>query len=166
VILGDKRIDPETEVASNTATIYRYAERDRFVEFVLKRIRSLPHHATIAVITPTVNEAQAWFDLLGEDLNAYHRAALMSRRDDLTKRVNIHFTEVRETKGLEFDAIIVPSLDSFELGSPIGRNQAYVAITRAKHALMIGCATDHVDRPELELLEKSGLIIFRDVSLD
>jgi superfamily I DNA/RNA helicase len=73
---------------------------------------------------------------------------------------------VRETKGLEFDVIIVPNLGSFELGCAIGRNQAYVAISRAKHALMIGCASDHVDGTELSLLKQNGLVVFRDVPLD
>jgi superfamily I DNA and RNA helicase len=166
LILGDTRVDVQAEGAAGPATIYRYDEQDRLAEFVLKRIQSLPHHATVAVVTPTVTEAQSWFDLLNEELGAYHRSALMSRRDDLTKRINIHFTEVLETKGLEFDVIIVPNLGSFELGCAIGRNQVYVAISRAKHALMIGCATDHVDRPEIKLLEQNGLVVVRDVPSD
>jgi hypothetical protein len=166
LILGDERIDLQGEETSIPATIYRFGDRHRLAELVLKRIQSLPHHATVAVVTPTVTEAQIWFDLLNEDLGAYHRAALMSRREDLTKRVNIHFTEVRETKGLEFDVVIVPDVGSFELGTAIGRNQAYVAISRAKHSLIIGCAIDHVGKPEIKLLEQNDLIIIRDLPSD
>jgi hypothetical protein len=166
LILGDTRVDVQAEGATGPATIYRYDVQDDLAEFVLKRIQSLPHHATVAVVTPTVTVAQSWFDLLNDELGAFHRSALMSRRDDLTKRVNIHFTEVLETKGLEFDVIIVPNLGSFELARTIGRNQAYVAISRAKHALMIGCAADGLDMPEIRLLEQSGLIVVRDVPSD
>ena len=160
LILEDKRVDFRAEETSGPATVYRYDGQDHLAEFVLKRIRSLSHHATVAVVTATVTEAQSWYDLLNEELGAYHRSALMSRRDDLTKRVNIHFTEVRETKGLEFDVIIVPNLGSFELGCAIGNNQAYVAISRAKHALMIGCAINHADKPKIKCWKKTIWIVY------
>lgn len=163
LILGDNRIDRSTQDKFDPAAVFTYVERNHFADFVLDRIRSLPHHATVAVITPTAAEAQTWFDLLDEDLSSYHRAAMMSRRDDLTKRVNIHFTEVRETKGLEFDVVIIPDFGSFGLDGPIGRNQAYVAISRAKHALVVGCAANHVDRPEIAVLDRHRLVTIRDV---
>ena len=112
-----------------------------------------------------MDQAQAWFDLLDEDLSAYHRPALMSRRDDLTKRVNVHFTEVLETKGLEFDVAIIPDLSAFELEGFIGRNQGYVAISRAKQSLLMGCAYDDVDGPEIRRLEHEGLIKIQEVPL-
>jgi hypothetical protein len=49
---------------------------------------------------PTIAEAQIWFDLLDEDLSSYHRAVLMSRRDDLTKRANVHLPRCARRKGL------------------------------------------------------------------
>jgi superfamily I DNA/RNA helicase len=162
VILGDSRIKSKN-LPFKPASIYRYHERDKMAKFILVRVRELPHHATIAVILPTVNEAQQWFDLLDDDLSAYHRPALMSRRDDLTKRVNVHFTEVHETKGLEFDAVIVPDVGAFELDGLIGRNQVYVAISRAKQSLMIGCADGSVHRADIRKLEDEGLFSVRDI---
>lgn len=96
-------------------------------------------------------------------MGAYHRPALMSRRDDLTKRVNVHFTEVRETKGLEFDAVVVPDLGTFEWNEPVGRNQLYVAISRAKQSLMIGCAALSIDRPDIRKLKGEGLISVQEI---
>lgn len=162
LILGDRRAEPESRRVASPSTIYGYPERNRFAGFILERVRSLPHNATVAVVMPTIAEAQIWFDLLNEDLTSYHRAALMSRRDDLTKRVNVHFTEVRETKGLEFDVIIVPDLGSYELDGAIGRNQVYVAISRAKHSLLVGCAANQIHRPEIRQLEQRGLVVIRD----
>jgi DNA helicase IV len=134
-------------------------------KFIVARVRELPHHATVAIILPTANEAQQWFDLLDDDLGAYHRPALMSRRDDLTKRVNVHFTEVRETKGLEFDAVIVPDVGAFELDGLIGRNQVYVAISRAKQSLMIGCSNGSIHRPDVRKLEQERLVFVRDIPI-
>jgi DNA helicase IV len=131
--------------------------------FVLEKIRSVPRHATIAVILSNTDAAKTWFDLLEEDLTAYHRPALMSRRDDLTRRFTIHFTEVRETKGLEFDVVIVPDLGAFDLDSAIGRNQVYVAITRPKHALILGCDERCAAGPAIEILERSYLVRVKDL---
>jgi superfamily I DNA/RNA helicase len=162
-ILGDDRIEPGKRLSFLPASMYRYEERERMAEFIVSRIRELPHHATIAIIVRTANEAQRWFDLLDDDLGTYHRPALMSRRDDLTKRVNVHFTEVRETKGLEFDAVIVPDVGVFELDDSIGRNQLYVAISRAKQSLMLGCANSSIGRSDIRKLEEEGLILVRDI---
>jgi superfamily I DNA/RNA helicase len=87
----------------------------------------------------------------------------MSRRDDLTRRFNIHFTEIRETKGLEFDVVIVPNIGSFALDTVVGRNQAYVAISHPKHGLILGCSDEFVARPAIEALEKNNLICIRDI---
>jgi superfamily I DNA/RNA helicase len=88
---------------------------------------------------------------------------MMSRRDDLTKRVNVHFTEVRETKGLEFDAVIVPDLGAFDLEGTMGRNQVYVAISRAKQCLMLGCVRNSIVRSDINRLVQEGLLTARDI---
>jgi DNA helicase IV len=163
IILGDDRIRLRIEPAVEPASIYRYDDPERMAEIIIARVRALPHRATIAIIAPTVKEAQRWFNMLDDDLGAYHRPALMSRRDDLTKRVNVHFTEVRETKGLEFDAVIVPDVAAFDCEDPIGRNQLYVAISRAKQCLMVGCASHSVDRSDIKKLEEKGLIRIQDI---
>ena len=163
IILGDDRVESWKGLSFIPASMYRYEERERMSDFIVSRVRELPHHATIAIIVPTASEAQRWFDLLDDNLGTYHRPALMSRRDDLTKRVNVHFTEVRETKGLEFDAVIVPDVGVYELDDPIGRNQLYVAISRAKQSLMIGCANGSIGRSDIRKLEQEGLVLTRDI---
>ena len=72
-------------------------------------------------------------------------------------------TEVRETKGLEFDVVIVPNIGSFAMDTVVGRNQAYVAISRPKHGLILGCSDEFVARPAIEALEKNNLICVRDI---
>jgi|HubBroStandDraft_6_1064221.scaffolds.fasta_scaffold39717_2 hypothetical protein len=163
LIQGDTKVDFEPDKTTRPATIYKYTTPERMAEFVLDKIRSVPRHATIAVIMPNTDGARTWFDLLEEDLMAHHRPALISRRDDLTRRFTIHFTEVRETKGLEFDVVIVPDLGAFDLNSTIGRNQAYVAISRPKHALILGCDNKCADQSAIEILERSCLICVKDI---
>ena len=87
----------------------------------------------------------------------------MSRRDDLARRFTIHFSEVRETKGLEFDVVVVPDIGSFALDTVVGRNQAYVAISRAKHGLILGCANEFVAGPAIETLVRNNIVHIRDI---
>jgi hypothetical protein len=162
-IQNNRSVAFQTEDESSRAAIYKYGARERMADFILQQLRSVPQHASIAVITPTVDDAQTWFDFLEEDLAAYHRPALMSRRDDLTRRLNIHFTEVRETKGLEFDVVIVPDIGSFALNTVVGRNQTYVAISRPKHSLILGCSNEFVIHSAIKALEQNNLICIRDI---
>jgi DNA helicase IV len=130
---------------------------------ILQRILGVDPYATVAIILPSEMEARHWHDLLRDDLAANHRPALLSHRDDLTRRVDIHFTEVCETKGLEFDVVIVPDLSSFEFESAVGINQVYVAISRSKHALLMGCNERALDREELMKLIASRVIRYAEI---
>lgn len=131
---------------------------------VLQKILEVDANATVAVICPSEANALEWYNLLQEDLAAYHRPALLSHRDDLTRRVDIHFTEVRETKGLEFDVVVIPDLGLFRLDTVIGRNQLYVAVTRPKHALLMGCDEVAWDRPELAKLVRANVLVGCSIS--
>jgi hypothetical protein len=146
--------EPATGAAS-TAALYSYKSRDEMVPLILSRIKSVSENAMVAVIVPTAREAREWYDLLGDELATIHRPASLSRRDDLTRRYYVHFAEVYETKGLEFDVVVVPDFGSFALDTEIGCNQAYVAISRPRHALLLGCDTKQVDRKAiLKLIER------------
>jgi DNA helicase IV len=125
---------------------------------ILERISSVNEYATVAVIAPTEQEAIEWHDLLRAELATGRRPALLSRREDLTRRFEIHFTVVYETKGLEFDVVIVPDLGSFELENEIGRNQVYVAITRPRHALFLGCSSSGRRSKEISILVENELV--------
>jgi DNA helicase IV len=125
---------------------------------ILERLHLVDPYATIAVILPTRDEAERWYNLLQEELVANHRPALLSQRDDLTRRFDVHFTDVRETKGLEFNVVVVPDLGAFELESEIGLNQVYVAMSRAKHASLLGCNQQSTQRYVIKQLLQHQLI--------
>ncbi len=158
VLQGDTRVAFDSDDAIPAASVYRFSSQATMARLVLERIRTVNPYATVAVIAPSSEDARHWYDLLHEDLAAYHRPALLSHRDDLTRRHDIHFTDVRETKGLEFDVVVIPDLSSFHLETVIGRNQLYVAISRPKHALLMGCSEGGFSREELKKLIASGLI--------
>lgn len=162
-ILGDRRVEHERN--GLPAALYQYDSQQEMADFILQRIRSVPTHATIAVLSPNVTSAQRWFDLLEEELEANHRPALMSRREDLTRRFDVHFAEITETKGLEFDVIIIPDLGEFALDTQIGRNQVYVAISRSKNSLLLGCSGASVKADALARLEREKLIHVRRLSV-
>jgi DNA helicase IV len=140
------------------AILHTFKSHAAMAQFVLQRVITVDPYATVAVIVPSELEARLWYDLLREDLAAYHRPALLSHRDDLTRRNDIHFTEVREAKGLEFDVVVVPNLAAFELDSVIGRNQLYVAVSRPRHALLLGCEDRALSGESLQRLKTHRII--------
>jgi hypothetical protein len=154
-LLGDSRVSVE---GSPTAALHIFSERPDLARTIAKRVKGIDGHATISVICSSMADAKAWFDLLEEDLGAEHRSPLLSERESLTRRFDVHFTDALEAKGLEFDAVIVPDLAGFALESTIGRNQLYVALSRAKHSLFIGCDSAAIDRPRIKVMAERGLL--------
>src|SRR5207237_956010 len=60
------------------AALHVYTDRAAMARLILKRIKSIPSHATAAVICGSKTDARAWFELLEEDLAAEHRPARLS----------------------------------------------------------------------------------------
>ncbi|MET4261341.1 hypothetical protein ABIC09_006308 [Bradyrhizobium sp. S3.12.5] len=137
---------------------YLFDDPRDMADFVLQRLLTIDPYATVAVILPDEPEARRWYGLLRDDLGAYHRPALLSHRDDLTRRNDIHFADVRETKGLEFDVVIVPDISSFTLDDVVGRNRLYVALTRPRHALLMGMQRKAQANQHLRTLIEAGLL--------
>ena len=154
----DSRAPNQEDQLFTPANVYTFKAHAGLAQFITQRLLTVDPYATVAVIMPSETEARRWYDLLREDLGAYHRPALLSHRDDLTRRNDIHFTEVREAKGLEFDVVIVPDIASFNLEDTIGRNQLYVAVSRPRHALLLGCSEQTSQGEQLGKLRGAGLI--------
>jgi hypothetical protein len=163
VLQGDVRFKFAEDSARSPATVYTFSSREKMAQLVLHRVRYANANTTIAVIAPSLTEAELWYDLLEQDLAAYHRPALLSRREDLTRRFDVHFTDAREVKGLEFNVVIIPDLGAFALGNEIGRNEAYVAISRPRQALLLGCNEQLKADAELQKLVRTKLIEFTEI---
>lgn len=70
--------------------------------------------------------------------------AEFSQTIDLSRRHVRHFTSVAHAKGLEFDVVIVPFLERYDLGDGGHVNRLYVALTRARRKLVV---MSEMDRP-------------------
>lgn len=158
VLQGDAEPRGDYEPERPAAVLHTFKTQWAMAQFILQRLLTVDPYATVAVIMPSELEARRWYDLLREDLAAYHRPALLSHRDDLTRRNDIHFTEVLEAKGLEFDVVIVPNLASFDLASVTGCNQLYVAVSRPRHALLLGCEDQALEVEPLRKLKERGIV--------
>jgi len=161
VVQGDKRLS--SIAIGPPALLHSYTSTAVIEKAILERIASANEYATIAVICAKEQDASKWHGRLSEELAAGRRPASLSRREDLIGRFDIHFTHVYETKGLEFDVVIIPDLEAFNLESEIGRNQLYVAVSRAKHALFLGCNSKHQSK-EISALIANGFV--QKVDLD
>lgn len=87
--------------------------------------------ATIALITKTLVRAYEWRGLLENQGLACE--VLTDKSTSLQERLSI--CPLVQSKGLEFDAVIVVDADEATYPGLLGRQQLFVAATRAMHAL-------------------------------
>ena len=121
------------------APIYNFDDRAEFAEFIASKISALPGPASVAVICPTPDAVRGWFDLMAPSLESAFRNPIISDRARLTERLKTHFTTPTAAKGLEFDVTVVPDLSDFRDGHPIDLNGLYVAVSRPRYAILLGC---------------------------
>lgn len=105
----------------------------------------IPENFSTAVVCPTKQLARELEELLRTDLGSHYRQTQVSEQRDLCRRFFIHFTTPLDVKGLEFDSVIVPFFDRYDLAEPIEANSAYVALTRPRlnlHVIGDSCFGD------------------------
>lgn len=145
------------------APLEAFDNQHEFAEVVGSKISGLPGPASVVVISPSVETARAWFDIMAPSLESAFRSPIVSDRARLTERLKTHFTTPLESKGLEFDVAVIPDLSEFDEADPIALNGLYVAVSRPRHALLLGCRRErlahHVvrqlcDRGDLALVGK------------
>jgi superfamily I DNA/RNA helicase len=161
LVQGDRRLKNVGDGAP--VLLHCHTSTAAIEKTILERIASVNEYATVAVIFANEQDAAKWHGRLSEELATGRRPASLSRREDLIGRFDIHFTPVFETKGLEFDVVVIPDVEAFKLESEIGRNQLYVAISRAKHALFLGCGSKRQSK-EISSLIENGFV--RKIELD
>jgi len=96
------------------------------------------HDRSIAIICPNSELAESVFNQAHGMLERLFVEPLLTRdHRDLIQNRFVHFTEVIPTKGLEFDVVIAPYFNIFNLDDQIEANKAYVTITRPRKRLHI-----------------------------
>lgn len=123
-----------------------YADgEDEMVETIISALRAAKPHQTAAVLLPDAKSAAACYEACKAALAEQMIDAELSEKIDLSRRHVRHFTSVANAKGLEFDVVVVPSVESYRLEEASHVNRLYVALTRARSKLVL---MSSIDRPE------------------
>jgi len=101
-------------------------------------IADIPNTKSIAVIAPNAELAQQLEAAARPYIEAQFRETRFSFDNrDLVKRLYVHFTEPKPTKGLEFDVVIAPYFNRFDLHEPLQAHAAYVTVSRPRERLVL-----------------------------
>jgi hypothetical protein len=93
---------------------------------------------SVAVILPNDELAERLEQELRDDISMFFRESTYSKDSrDLNRKIDIHFTTPRPTKGLEFDVVIAPYFNHFDLSDHIAANSAYVTVSRPRKRLHV-----------------------------
>ena len=104
---------------------------------ILEELVKLPHNQTGVVVFPNRLLAEEVFARVQPELAKKMITAELSSRVDLSKRFVRHFAAIENTKGLEFDVVLLPMLDDYDLSADLDRNRLYVGISRARQRLIL-----------------------------
>ena len=93
--------------------------------------------ATIAVLARHPEQADRYYaGLRRADVPALRRV----RAQEFSFRPGVEVTDIRQTKGLEFDYVLIPDAASSVYGDDAqARRALYVAITRTSQQLLLSC---------------------------
>ncbi|HWQ61437.1 MAG TPA: 3'-5' exonuclease, partial [Negativicutes bacterium] len=89
-------------------------------------------YATLGIILKTDGAAKALYEVLSRDFEVH---LLSPESDAFTNGISI--TSVRMSKGLEFDAVVIPAANNETYVSDYDRSLLYIACTRAMHRLSL-----------------------------
>lgn len=121
---------------------------------ILDELAKLGANQTAVVVFPTRGKAEESFNRLQAGLTEKMINADISSHVDLSKRFVRHFATIENTKGLEFDVVLLPMLDDYDLSTDLDRNRLYVGISRAKQRLVLLSRQKDLD-PVLEKVVSS-----------
>ena len=131
----DKVFGPELET---------YGEETELIEQTVKLLQAAHPKQTAAVILPNTKIAKQFYAACKPALAEHMVDAELSERIDLSRRHVRHFTAITNAKGLEFDLVILPYFEQYDLTDTQHLNRLYVALTRARQRLVL---IGYKDRP-------------------
>jgi DNA helicase-2/ATP-dependent DNA helicase PcrA len=117
--------------------LFTFAGVGEAVAFLADALRDLTRdepYANVALVARFPQQAEAYFDGLSRaEVPRVRRVA----QQDFTWEPGVDVTDVRQTKGLEFDEVILldTTATSYPRSSPHARHAMYVGATRAAHQL-------------------------------
>lgn len=114
-----------------------FSGRDEEFRYLCSLIADIPENQTVAVVLPDHETARALHAYCEQELEGSFRKMSMSEHIDLSKKYLVHFTSVLHVKGLEFDIVLLPMIDKYDLSQPVFRNRLYVGCSRARRRLVM-----------------------------
>lgn len=117
--------------------VYSYINQSDLVEHTVKLLISTQSKQTSVVILPSPEIARMFFDACKPSLDEEMIDAELSDKIDLSRRYVRHFTSIQNAKGLEFDLVILPFFECYDMTLPLHQNQIYVGLTRAKQRMVL-----------------------------
>ena len=118
-------------------TLHGFARREEEFRYLCEVIAAIPENQSVAVVLPDQETARSLHALCAQELEGSFRKMSVSEQIDLSKKYLVHFTSVLHVKGLEFDVVLLPMIDLYDLGQPVFRNRLYVGCTRARQQLLM-----------------------------
>lgn len=104
---------------------------------IIKALRKVPAHQTATIILPDAHMATQIHKRLRSALAEFFIETELSEKIDLSRRHVRYFTSVAHAKGLEFDVVLMPHLESYDLQDRSHVNRLYVGLTRARKRLVL-----------------------------
>ncbi|PPA70573.1 RNA polymerase recycling motor HelD [Jeotgalibacillus proteolyticus] len=149
----------EPVVRHGKKPVYHPISGDRMCETMEKDIEALKADGftSIAIIGKTRAECTHIFKLFKKSTLPIQ---LIAEHEDL-KKDRVSLLPAHLAKGLEFDAVLIPSLNEAYKNSELDRKLLYVAMTRAMHRLHLYSQT-----PDSLLIEGIGKIIELDDDIE
>ena len=127
---------PETTREGPPVELFEFASAGETVAWLAEALKQLARDepdANVALIARFPQQADVYFDgLLRAEVPTVRRVA----KQDFSWEPGVDVTDVRQTKGLEFDEVVLleTTAASFPV-SPQARHALYIAATRASHQL-------------------------------
>lgn len=140
IVIGEHSVNTVWESTRNGAPVdvFRFRERGAMVAFLADTLEDLAVReplASVAVLTRTPEAAQTLYEgLLRTDL--VNLRFISDQEFSFTPGIDV--TDISQTKGLEFDTVIIADADASTYGPDIrSRQLLYVGLTRAAHQLWL-----------------------------
>lgn len=133
----DAALVNDQESEQGAYTLRGFARRDEEFKYLCELIAAIPENQSVAVVLPDQETARSLHAFCAQALEGSFRKMSVSEQIDLSKKYLVHFTSVLHVKGLEFDVVLLPMVDQYDLGQPVFRNRLYVGCTRARQQLVM-----------------------------
>lgn len=131
-----KRLE-DPMAASNGPEWVTVPDEEKLGEVIIESLLRVPSNQSAVVIFPSAELAETWYQRLGAAMKERLIDAELSNKVDLARRYVRHFTSVANAKGLEFDVVLMPMVDSYDLLDQQQINRLYVGVTRARRRLYL-----------------------------